>query len=333
MHVESISRPANAFQRPLTSYQIEQVCREAFGIGVQVKQARELGVGQFNTTYRIDLDDENAVILRVAPDTAVSVFTHEQNLLQREYNIAPYLSGVSNLVPRILFADFSHRLIDRDYVFQNFLSGEVWHEIQAELTPAENDALWQELAIITRIIHGTTSNTFGFPPPELSFLHWSEALIHIISGMRADMAALRLDTNGTGPFMQALVNGRHWLDEITTPHLLHGDLWPQNVLVDRQSGSPRIVGLLDAERGLWGDPMAEWIFHLLDIPDAFWQTYQQVPTGPGAQFRQLAYRGMYTLQIILEAARFNWDSQPLYNKLAIITKEMQLHGHRYQEAD
>jgi aminoglycoside phosphotransferase (APT) family kinase protein len=49
------------------------------------------------------------------------------------------------------------------------------------------------------------------------------------------------------------------LDEVTTPVLVHFDLWDGNILVESSSAGRRIGALIDAERAFWGDPLAEFV--------------------------------------------------------------------------
>jgi hypothetical protein len=112
--------------------------------------------------------------------------------------------------------------------------------------------------------------------------------------------------------------GVHLLDEIAQPHLVHGDPWPKNVLIARgpgEPGEPRIVGLLDHERGLWGDPMDEWVFHHLSFPPAFWEAYGPRPDGPAAEFRACVYRGLIDEQIVLEGWRYHFDASGYRRRL------------------
>ncbi len=44
------------------------------------------------------------------------------------------------------------------------------------------------------------------------------------------------------------------LDEVTTPVLVHFDLWDGNILLDLDGGALRIGGLIDAERAFLGRP-------------------------------------------------------------------------------
>jgi aminoglycoside phosphotransferase (APT) family kinase protein len=49
------------------------------------------------------------------------------------------------------------------------------------------------------------------------------------------------------------------LDEVTTPALVHFDLWDGNILVESGSAGLRIGALIDGERAFWGDPLAEFV--------------------------------------------------------------------------
>ena len=49
------------------------------------------------------------------------------------------------------------------------------------------------------------------------------------------------------------------LEEVTTPVLVHFDLWDGNILVESDPAGHRIGALIDAERAFWGDPLAEFV--------------------------------------------------------------------------
>jgi aminoglycoside phosphotransferase (APT) family kinase protein len=323
MEFTPITRPADDFQQGISAEEITAVCRHYFGTQTQVISARELGSGLFNSTYLITLVNEQQVILRVSPHPQAAVFTHEQHLLRREQALEPYLRTVGHFIPHTLAADFNRQLLDRDFVFQTFLPGEIWDEVQGELTEADQTALWCQLAAIAKQIHAMKGSCFGFPDGQPSFERWRTAVAHITHIMRRDLAARQLDQPQTQIFADQLQAGAALLDTVAEPQLLHGDLWPKNVLIDRRQSPPQIVGLLDAERGIWGDPLAEWIFYYLDVPAAFWEVYGRLPTDSATQFRQLTYRGLYTIQILLEATRFNWKLDDFWHTLDQVNREME----------
>jgi aminoglycoside phosphotransferase (APT) family kinase protein len=98
------------------------------------------------------------------------------------------------------------------------------------------------------------------------------------------------------------------LDEVTTPVLVHFDLWDGNILVDSSSETPRIGGLIDAERAFWGDPLADFVSLALlsDIRQdrAFLEGYRQaggpVVLDAGSEVRLALYRTYLYLIMLAE---------------------------------
>lgn len=322
MDFHPIARPPDDFQQGVSAAEITAVCQQTFGTQSRVVSARELGSGLFNSTYLITLADGERVILRVSPHPQADVFTHELALLRREQALETPLHVIDHLIPHTLAADFSRRILDRDFVVQTFLAGDVWDEVKGELSEADHNALWRQLAAIARQIHAVTGDCFGFPNGLARFDQWSTAVAHITQIMRDDLAAKQIDRPSTQTYADLLAAGSALLDTITEPHLVHGDLWPKNALIDRRQSPPQIVGLLDAERGIWGDPLAEWIFYYHEIRPSFWEVYGRPPTDPATRFRQLAYRGLYTIQGLLEATRFGWEIEKIWHTLEQINQEM-----------
>ena len=82
------------------------------------------------------------------------------------------------------------------------------------------------------------------------------------------------------------------------------DIWHQNILVD---DAGRVTGIVDWDRGLWGDPEIE--FAVLDYcgisEPAFWEGYgKKRDESPEAMVRQRFYL-LYELQkyIVIRAGR------------------------------
>lgn len=317
MEYAPVERTAGAFQQPLTADQIQAICAAAFGTAADVERVTELTAGMFNNTFLVTRRGHGTCVLRVGPARDVFVFAHEAHLLQRESHVEPYLAVLGERAPRTLFADFSRRVLDRDYVFQTFLAGELWDEVKDDLDADENADLWRQLGALSAVIHGVTGLAFGFPPPQRPFPDWHRALRAIVQGMQRDLRTLALDDSGVDAFLSLLDAGALLLNQIDRPRLIHGDLWPKNVLIRRKpDGRPIISGLLDAERAFWGDPLAEWIYAMLDVLPAYWEGYAdngrhgRAVSGErdtAARFRAQAYRGLYSVQLFLEAWRFGYD--------------------------
>ena len=68
MEFRSISRESSTFPQPVADVEIQEICARAFGAGVRVTSAVELGGGMYNTTYRITAEGlPEPVTLRIAP--------------------------------------------------------------------------------------------------------------------------------------------------------------------------------------------------------------------------------------------------------------------------
>jgi fructosamine-3-kinase len=76
------------------------------------------------------------------------------------------------------------------------------------------------------------------------------------------------------------------LATVTTPVLLHFDLWDGNVLTTVEDGAAHLSGLVDGERYLFGDPMIDfaspWLFRdiLAEPGNPFVRGYQSVRPLP-----------------------------------------------------
>ncbi|KYG05443.1 hypothetical protein BE21_40630 [Sorangium cellulosum] len=280
MELTTIERAPSDAHRALTAEQIAAMCRRAFGESAAVASARELGGGTFNTTYLVSLAvplvEERRVVLRVAPPDSAALSWDEAALMRRELHVQPYFAALSTLAPRTLAADFTRQIIDRDYVFQTLLPGERWDDVADALSPEESLSLWEQFGRITRTIHGTAGSAFGGPFPVPEFPAWSEAVLYRLACSLRTMAGAAIDVTDMATAIEIIRGGAAVLDEIREPRLLHGDLWLFNLLIERGAGGPRIVGVIDADRAFWGDPMADWtmfvlskgVVHLLARPGA-----------------------------------------------------------------
>lgn len=317
MRFHPIEHGGGDLREPLTRAQIAAMCERAFGSAASVESADELDGGEFNSTYRIRFHGacrvdsaEQSVILRAAPTMARYVPWHEEALMRREHTIAPYFAPIAALMPHTLFSDLTRQIVSRDYVLLTDMPGACWRDAQAELSPDEAEVLWRELARIARAIHGVEGVAFGMPYPGRQFETWSAAILAWLELTVRDVERTGLDAVDVRTLLAHAQKHAELLDEVRVPRLLHGDLWPFNVLIERGgSNGPRITAVLDADRAVWGDPLYEWTFHLLGrraserIRAIFWDTYGRPAETPGLRFREQVYDGLHVANVLAEVAR------------------------------
>ena len=306
-----IERASDAFQQPVSLDSITAMCRRAFGSRVHIKSVQELGGGGFNNVYVITLRGNKRVVLRVSPrqDTRISSF--EQRLMHNEQHMKPYFAPIAHLMPKTLLVDFTHQIIDRDYLFQTFMEGEQWANIQDQLTEDDKHVLWGQLGAITRQIHSVKGSTFDTSCSSSQPSSWSDIVFGRLKQCIKDVETYNLNTTSIRNILEIAQTRKALLDAITQPYLLHGDLWTVNILLKRSKSGPRIVAVLDSDRGSWGDPMADWTIFLLHWhkpkgAEAFWEHYGQAEEGLAPDFRQLVYQGIHIGNAVVEGQRLGF---------------------------
>ena len=306
MEYAPIRRDTDAFQQPVTADQIRVMCRRAFGPGVHVRSAVELGHGSYNNTYKVDIGDAPPVILRVAP-APVRQFRSERQFLRNEHATVPFLAPVATLLPRTLAIDFTHEIIDRDYLFQTMLDGVPAPDGLAAYPRPMWTSFFRQLGSITRTIHDVRGMRFGRVAGP-TFDTWSEAVIASLDDFAADLDDCGLDASDVSEVAAWAVRERTVLDEVTEARLLHGDLWTVNVMVAADAPEPTVCGVLDCDRTSWGDPEADWTIRMAarrpgTERDAFWETYGRLASTAGAARRRQFYLALHVAALRLERHR------------------------------
>jgi aminoglycoside phosphotransferase (APT) family kinase protein len=241
------------------------------------------------------------------PDT----YWEEAFLMRREHAMQPFFAPIATLMPKTLLVDFTHQLIDRDYMFQSFIDGERWDNVTDELSPVENNILWEQFGELTKRIHEVRGEMFGIPLPGFLFPSWSEAIVDRLERTIQAGREKRLEVPELASILELIRSHPQPLDEVQIPRLLHGDLWFFNILIQRNTNGPSIVGILDADRSWWGDPMADWTMFILKHADKeeghsrFWKTYGQPEDTQGFRFRATVYDAMHAGTAFVWARRHN----------------------------
>jgi aminoglycoside phosphotransferase (APT) family kinase protein len=123
------------------------------------------------------------------------------------------------------------------------------------VTGPERAGLRRELGGIVATLHEVTGSGFGYPQKGL-VTTWSAAFLSMIDDVLGDADRFAVELPRPAEQLRRLVLDRvELLDEVQTPRLIHFDLWDGNILVE----DGRITGLIDGERAMWGDPVAEFV--------------------------------------------------------------------------
>jgi len=329
LDVVAISRETTDFQQPVDPSTVAAILRRALDEQTRILRVVEIGVGTYNNTYRVDRDGADPVYLRIAPE--LSRQGHRgRDAMRNEHAATPFLSVLGPLVPRTLAVDFTHRLLDRDYMVQTAVPGTSAAEVFSSYSAPAKEHFYRELGCITRTLHDVRGPWFG-PVGGPGESTWSAALIARYRLLAEDYADAGLGTDGIERLITAVSVHRGVLDQITEPHLLHGDLWHLNILVDSDPDRPTITGIVDYDAAYWGDRPSDWTINRVQTgagteADAFWDSYGTHAAGDAEKIRAHFYRARNLLGARLDIHRRGldlaeippvyWDLTPVLDALS-----------------
>ncbi|TFG73705.1 MAG: hypothetical protein E4H27_00300 [Anaerolineales bacterium] len=285
---------------------IHTLTQAAFGSGSSILNITELTEGWYNTAYALTLSSGHKTVLKVGPPPDADILSYEHNIMWSEVEVMRMLEPDPAIpVPHMTMADFTGDLILNAYYFMDYVEGEVWNNISKQLTPAHNNRLSHQLGDITAHINRYTNDTFGYYAPSPRYSTWSDAL-HQMFGMiftDADTYAISLPITLDEIFTR-LEEQYPSFAEVTTPQLVHWDLWQGNVFVDTTQDAPDICAVIDFERVYWGDPLGEVFFRGSGNPSYIAGYGQPVLHTKAQRTRNLFYDlYLYVIMVVEDGPR------------------------------
>jgi aminoglycoside phosphotransferase (APT) family kinase protein len=251
-----------------------------------VVASEDIGGGTYNTAIRLKLSDGRRLVLKIAP--SAPGLSHEHDLLATE---AEYYRRASGPLPSVVGAG-------PGFLLMTELPGVPWHGAPV----ADRPRMRRELGGIVARLHGATGDGFGYPQEPLRAT-WPEAFTAMVDAVLADAVTYGVRLPRPVAEIAHLVRWHDpLLEQVTTPVLVHFDLWDGNILVD----GPRVSGIIDAERAFWGDPVAEFVsltlFRHLDaeLLEGYRAAGGPAEFDPPARRRLALYRVYLDLIMVVE---------------------------------
>jgi aminoglycoside phosphotransferase (APT) family kinase protein len=308
----------------------------------QVVGCRSLAGGTFNAVHLVGLADGTKLVVKIPPDPAVPVLRYERGILTTEalyYQLAGRCRGVR--VPVVVAVDAIGEA--GGYLVMTQCPGSPWPELTPLPSGGERDELRAELGRQVACLHTITGTGFGYPSRVLGPLRdsWQAAFLGMVDAVLADAGRFAVTLPRTAAEIRELFAAQAAvLDEVTTPVLVHFDLWDGNILVEPGSAGRRIGALIDAERAFWGDPLAEFVslalFADIERDTAFLRGYRaaggMVTFDFAARRRLSLYRAYLYLIMWVEAVprqsskkRRDWLLDVVFQPMAAIFDEWSPH--------
>ncbi len=280
----------------------QAIVAAAFGSGSRVRAFEELKDGYFNAAYAITLTDGLRCVLKVAPPDTVRVLRYERDILAAEVAVMRLARERTEMpAPDILGYDTSRRLVESDFYLMAFIEGVPLNKLRSELSPDEQHAVDRETGRYLRQMNEIEGPAFGYfshpAPPGHS---WRATFMAMLDGVLADGQEMGVVLPLAYDALRARVaTAASILDDVTSPRLVHWDLWDGNIFVD--PATKRINGIIDFERALWGDPLMEATFVFAPPAGlaAFTEGYGQAMLATPAQVRRRVLYNIYLYLIMV----------------------------------
>ena len=247
----------------LTKETIQKIMEKHFG-DVKVLSVTELTEGWFNAIYVViyaTANNECTVVLKTGVEDGKYILTYEKEIMKTELEVYDLLASGIIPTPTILARDFSHELTDCNYFIMEYMTGDNWGHLDAQITPENKEILIAELAQYTAALHQNKGNWYGYLKDDAYYQHptWREAFKGMVQMQIDDANAAGIET----PFQRIIETFEplwYLLDEITEPSLVNFDMWTKNIMLKQgEDGLYHIDAILDFERCFYGDAKAEFI--------------------------------------------------------------------------
>ena len=260
----------------------------------EICAARLLTGGLFNTTYLVETEAYEKVVLRLGPVNRHLLMPFEHRLMEAEEYVYSLCAKQGVPVSEILAIDVTKKMIDRDFMIVRYIPSRPMNEMV--LSPQDKARICYDIGTATAKMHSITAPRFGriVDVKEAGgFLSWSGALLHELNEWERVGHPAALFTEAEYDLIRRLFEWAvPFLDQIKEPHLVHTDLWLGNILI-QTVGELQFAAIIDADRAIWGDPDFEfssirWTY----TEKSFWDGYGPAPSQ---EYENQIRMGIYNL--------------------------------------
>ena len=270
----------------------------------RLEQLQELTEGYFNIAYEASFYDGTTSILKIAPHPGVAVMTYEQNIMETEVRSMQLVTEQTKVpLPEVEFYDSSCTLCSAPYFFMKKIKGESLAVQKPQLTQQQLSDIYTTAGSLNKEINQVTNEYFGYMgQPAFQGKSWHDIFAKMLSAVMGDAEKENIDLRlSARELLDMLEHDKNLFLEVTTPRLVHWDIWDGNVFVE----DGMITGIIDWERCLWGDPLMEVGFRSYAQSPDFLRGYG-IGKLTEEESRRILWYDVYLLMIVAQ--------EPVYRK-------------------
>ena len=264
--------------------------------------------GLFNTTYRVDFEEETSVILRLGPIHRELLMGYEHDMMRTEAEVLQRMRLAGIPCSEVLAVSVDKMLWDRDYMIVKYIDSVPLSS--ATLSAEERYRLDFECGKLLRKMHDIPCEAFGRATDVL----FRKGYVNFYESVLAEITDLLNRSVQDGFFTEverervlaSVKRHKEILASCHTPVLCHGDMWSGNVLVKQSETSCELAAIIDVDRAYFGDVDFDlgnpWI-----LSDAFLDGYGITRKELEVRERKIKRTVAALIYFLIEA--YVWHSQ------------------------
>ena len=261
-------------------------------------EANLISGGLFNTTYHIKINkSKKEWILRVGPVNKHLILPFEENLMKSEAYVYELCNQHNIPCSKVLICDVDNKIINRDYMLVEYIDSKIISEIK--VSQEIEDKLYEEVGMYASRLHNIKSDKFGRVYDVYKgdgFNLWSECILDEVLKYESKFKEFKIfKEEELRLFKSVVYKYKDILDEIEVPHLIHGDLWPGNILVKEENGNYIVPAIIDADRAIFGDTDFEFASPWITNKSLFKGYGNKLSTDEKSETRRKIYRLLHSL--------------------------------------
>jgi len=256
--------------------------------------------GSINDVWRVTSDDGINVIVRIGPSAEVvkrGPSWMRINALGCEQRVLSMIRPHVVQIPATIAAGFlpGHR----PWLVQELVSGMPLSDALNDLRCDEQVQIWREVGNLLRRLRQIPGPWFGTPDGGQRFPDWPSMVAKDATGLLEDARQMELPLEPFSTLCELAERHHADLEVVDRPSIVHSDLDPRHIFVDRDDDGWCISGVIDWEFGRYVDPDFEGLLlYIIDLPAndparvAFLDGFGPVDAPPSATNRRVIYRGI-----------------------------------------
>ena len=290
---------------------IEQLVSIAFPNDKMIS-FKELTEGLCNAAYLIELGSGIKTVLKISSADNSSFLRNEKDMSETEAAALKYMEGLGIvMVPKVYYYDFSRTVCSGKYIFMKALDGDSFSSVSYSMGEEERNDIYFGLGKIVSKLSSVKGKFFGsFVNSGLQYDSLYDLVFAMFTNLFDDIEDKHLDHGvDRTEIFEKLTEDKDIFSDVAQPSLIHNDIWEGNIFIKHS----RIIGVIDWERTMWGDPLMEEYFRSHRYVKAFYEGFGRSELNANEKRRVYWYDLFLCLTMLTEPFYRDYEDKECFN--------------------